>query len=178
MKNRLILSTLLSTFAFIGIANAAGETGSGTLGVGADIGGALQITFTTHSGGPTLSGSGSNAASLAFGTFNSFSPNTTSGGVTKTAGSGSFSLSAAVDIQVDVANSSSEAYTLAATLATPATANTWLIGGTDISDGSSHDLATDQSYGSPVAYAVKLTVPNSAAPGSITNSISFTATAQ
>jgi hypothetical protein len=177
MKNRIILTGVLSAFAFMGVANAI-TTGSGTLGVGAEIDGALQITFTSHSGGPTLTGSGSNAATLAFGTFNNFSPNTTTGGVTKAAGSGNFSLSAAVDIQVDVANSSSEAYTLAAVLATPVTANTWLIGATDISDGSSHDLATDQSYGSSVPYTIKLTVANSAAAGSISNSISFTATAQ
>ena len=180
MKNKLILSTVLSAFAFIGLANAtpSGEVGSGTLGVGAEIQGALSITFTTHSGGPTLTGSGSNAASLAFGTFNSFSPNATSGGVTKTSGSGNFSLAAGFDIQVDVANSSSEAYTLAATLATPASANTWLIGAVDISDGSSHDLASDQPYGTPVSYVLKLTVANSAVAGSINNSISFTATGQ
>jgi len=178
MKNRIILTTVLSAFAFMGVANAAGEVGSGTLGVGADIQGALSITFTTHSGGLALTGSGSNTASLAFGSFSSFSPNGTVGGVTKTTGSGTFSLAAVFDIQVDVANSSSEAYTLAATLATPVTANTWLIGATDISDGASHDLASDQAYGTPIAYTVKLTVANSATAGSVTNSISFTATGQ
>jgi hypothetical protein len=180
MKNRLILTTVLSAVAFMGVANAfpSGEVGSGTLGVGADIQGALSVTFTTHSGGLTVTGSGSNAASLAFGTFSSFSPNGTTGGVTKTTGSGTFSLAATVDIQVDVANSSSEAYTLAATLATPVTANTWLIGATDVSDGASHDLAGDQPYGTAVPYVVKLTVANSATAGSIANSISFVATGQ
>ena len=176
MKNRIILSTVLSTFAFIGIANAAGETGSGTLGVGADIQGALQITFTTHSGGPTLTGSGSNTASLAFGTFTSFSANTTAGGVTKTAGSGNFSLAASFDVQVDVANSASASYNLDATLAAADGTNTWLIGATDISDGATHNVLTDQSYATPVALVLHLTVPNSAAAGSIANSISFTAT--
>jgi len=72
---------------------------------------------------------------------------------------------------VDVANSSSEAYTLAATLATPASANTWLIGAVDISDGSSHDLASDTAYGTPF-FSPQTHGGNSAVAGSINNSIS------
>jgi hypothetical protein len=173
MKNRIILTSVLSAFAFMGVANASGVTGSGTLGVGADIEGALSITFTTHSGGLTVTGSGSNTASLAFGTFNRYSPNTTSGGVTKTTALGNFSLAA-----TDVANSSSALYDLAATLAAQDAVNTWLIGSTNISDGASHTVGGDLEYATSIPYILKLTVPNTAAAGSIANSISFTATGQ
>ena len=162
----------------MGIANAAGEVGSGTLGVGADVQGALQITFTTHAAGVTVTGSGSNTASVALGTYSSFSADGTVGGVTKSHATGNFTLSATVDIQVDVANSTSAAYNMDAQLAAADGTNTWAIGGIDISDGAAHTVVVDQTYGVPVALLLHLTVPNPATAGAIANSISFTATGQ
>jgi len=65
MKRRLILTTVLSAFALVGIANA--QTGSGTLGVSANLSGSINLTFVTDASGKALTGTGTSTASLAFG---------------------------------------------------------------------------------------------------------------
>src|ERR1700674_860493 len=71
MKNGFVLSTALSAFAFIGIANA--QTGSGTLGVSATVTGSISLTFVTDASGMTVTGTGSSTASLPFGTVSMYS---------------------------------------------------------------------------------------------------------
>jgi len=173
MNKRIILSTALSAFAFIGIANA--QTGSGTLGVTATVAGSISLTFVTDASGVTLTGTGTSAAILPFGTVSMFGgalpPN-----VTKTAsGTTSFTLSTPFDVKVDLANSASTAYTLNATLATADAINAWVIGATDISSAGPFALTAAGVYGTAVPYTLHLTIPASATAGLISNSIGFSA---
>ena len=71
MKNRFVRATALSAFAFIGIANA--QTGSGTLGVTADVAGSINLTFITDASGLAVTGTGTSTASLPFGTVSMYS---------------------------------------------------------------------------------------------------------
>jgi hypothetical protein len=173
MKNRLILTTLLSAFALTGVANA--QTGSGTLGVGADLSGSISLTFVTDASGIALAGTTTSTASLAFGTVSFYGASVPSG-VTKTVnGTTSFSLATPFDVRADLANSASATYILTATLATPDATNVWLIGATALSDGGAAQLTATGAYATAVPYTLHLTIPRTEAAGTISNSIGFTA---
>ena len=173
MKNRLILTTVLSTFALLGVANA--QTGSGTLGVSANLAGSINLTFVTDASGIALTGTTTSTASLAFGTVNFYGGSVPSG-VTRTVnGTTSFSLATPFDVRADLANSASATYILTATLATPDAANVWTIGATDISDGGAAQLTATGAYATAVPYTLHLTIPRTEAAGTISNSIGFTA---
>jgi hypothetical protein len=173
MKNRFVRATALSAFAFIGIANA--QTGSGSLGVTADVAGSISLTFVTDAAGVALTGAGTSTASLGFGTVSMYSGSPASG-VTKTvSGTTSFSLATPFKVRVDLANSASTAYTLNATLATADAINAWSIGATDISTAGPFALTAAGVYGTAVSYTLHLTIPATAVAGTISNSIGFSA---
>ena len=173
MKNRFVRATALSAFAFIGIANA--QTGSGSLGVTADVAGSISLTFVTDAAGVALTGAGTSTASLGFGTVSMYS-GTPASGVTKTvSGTTSFSLATPFKIRVDLANSASTAYTLNATLQTADAINAWAIGATDISTAGPFALTAAGVYGTAASYTLHLTIPATAVAGVISNSIGFSA---
>src|ERR1700676_2801055 len=131
MKNKYVLTGVLSIFALTGVANA--QTGSGTLGVTATIAGSINLTFVTDASGLAVTGTGTSTASLAFGTVSMYGGSVPTNVTKVDNGTTSFSLSTPFDVRVDLANSASTAYTLNATLGTADAVNTWLIGATDIS---------------------------------------------
>ena len=172
MQNRFILTSVLSVFALVGVANA--QTGSGTLGVTATVQGSINLTFVTDASGLAVTGTGTSTASLPFGNVSMYS-GTVPANVTKTIGATSFSLSTPFDVRVDLANSASTTYTLTATLAAVDSINTWWLGAIDISAGAPHALTAAGVFGTAVPYTFKLTVPASATAGLVSNSINFTA---
>jgi hypothetical protein len=172
MKNRFILTGVLSAFALAGVANA--QTGSGTLGVTATIQGSLSLTFVTDASGLAVTGTGTSTASLPFGTVRMYG-GTVPANVTKTVHATSFDLSTPFDVRVDLANSASTTYTLTVTLATADATNAWSIGATDISSAGPFALTAAGVFGTAVPYTLKLTIPASETAGLITNSIGFTA---
>jgi hypothetical protein len=173
MKSRCILTSVLSAFALIGAANA--QTGSGTLGVTATVQGSISLTFVTDASGLAVTGTGTSSASLPFGTVSMFS-GTVPANVTKTVnGVTSFDLSTPFDIQVNLANSISTAYTLNATLETADATNTWSLGAVDISAGTPFALTAAGVYAAAVPYTLKIRVPASKTPGLISNTINFSA---
>jgi hypothetical protein len=173
MKKRIVLSTALSAFAFIGIANA--QTGSGTLGVTETVQGSILLTFVTDASGLAVTGTGTSTASLPFGNVKMFGGSVPTN-VTKTvSGTTSFSVATPFDVRVDLANSASATFILTATLATPDATNVWLIGATNVSDGGAAQLTATGAYATAVPYTLHLTVPATEAAGLISNSIGFTA---
>jgi hypothetical protein len=173
MKNLPILARVLAALVLTGVANA--QTGSGTLGVSADVQGSINLTFVTDASGLAVTGTATSTASLPFGTVRMFGgslpPN-----VTKTVnGTTSFDLSTPFDVRVDLANSASTTYTLSVMLAATDLTNIWSIGPTDISSGASFALTAAGVFATPVPYTLKIRVPASLAAGSISNSINFTA---
>jgi hypothetical protein len=172
MKNRFILTSVLSAFALSGVGNA--QTGSGTLGVSATVQGSINLTFVTDASGLAVTGTTTSTASLPFGNVSMYS-GTVPTNVTKTIHATSFDLSTPFDVRVDLANSASTTYTLTATLAAADSINTWSLGAIDISAAAPHALTAAGVFGTAVPYTLKLTVPASATAGSISNSINFTA---
>jgi hypothetical protein len=175
MKTGLLLTSVLSALALTGIANA--QTGSGTLGVTANVVGSINLTFVTDASGLAVTGTGTSVASLPFGTVSMYSGSVPAN-VTKTVnGLLSFSLATPFDVRVDKANTASATYILTAVLATPDATNVWLIGPTDISAGGINaPLTATGAYATAVPYTLHLTVPATEVAGlSISNSIGFTA---
>ena len=174
MNNKFILTIVISAFALNGAANA--QTGSGTLSVSADVQGSINLTFVTDASGMAVTGTTTSTASLPFGAVRMHG-GTVPANVTKTVNASSFDLSTPFDVRVDLANSPSTTYTLAAALAAADSTNTWSLGVTDISAGASHALTSTGVYATAAPYTLKLRVPASSLPGLISNTINFTATA-
>ena len=172
MKNRFILTSVLSAFALTGVANA--QTGSGTLGVTATVQGSINLTFVTDANGMAVTGTATSTASLPFGNVSMYSGSLPAN-VTKTIGATSFDLSTPFDVRVDLANSASTTYTLTATLAAVDATNKWFLGAIDMSAAAPHALTAAGEFGTSVPYTLKLTVPASATAGSISNTINFSA---
>lgn len=176
MKNRIILVTVLS--AFTGLMSASGVTGSGTLQVTADIQGSILVTFTTDVAGLAVTGTGTSAGTLPFGTQKMFggAPGT---GVTKvvTIGTG-FTLSTPVDIEVDVANTNTTNYTLSAALNAADANHTWTFNNVVLTATPAAVDATG-TYGQANSYVFILGVPQAYTAGAntVSNTINFTATA-
>ena len=173
MKNRFLLAGVLSAFALTGVASA--QTGSGTLGVTATGQGSINLTFVTDASGLAVTGTGTSTASLPFGTVSMYG-STVPANVTKTVnGTTSFDLSTPFDVRVDLANSASTTFTLAATLATADAVNKWFIGATDISSAAGFALTAAGEFGVATPYTLKINVPATKVAGPISNSIGFTA---
>ncbi len=166
---------VLCALAFTGMASAQ-STGSGTLGVTATVQGSLNLVFSTDASGLAVTGTGTSLASLSFGNVQMYG-GTVPTNVTKTLNATvGFNLATPFDVRVDLANTVSSTYTLAATLTTPDAVNVWTIGATDVSSGASFALSSTGAYATATPYTLKLTVPASAAAGLITNTLNFTAT--
>ena len=176
MKNKVVLASLLSAFVLAGFANA--QAGSGTIGITATVQGSILLTFVTDGSGLAVTGTSTSTASLPLGTVQMFGGSVPAN-VTKTVnGLLSFDLSTPFDVRVDLANSESATYILTALLATADPVNVWTLATSNISaSGTPTNMNATGAYASPTSYTLKLHVPATAAPGLISNSIGFTATA-
>ena len=105
MRNKAILTTVLSMFAFSGVAIA--QVGSGTLGVTATVVGTLNLTFITDAAGMAVTGTGTATASMPFGNVQMFGGAAVPGLTQTVNGVASFTISTPVDIRADLSNSPS-----------------------------------------------------------------------
>src|SRR5262245_57150025 len=153
---------------------AAAQTSSGTLTVTGTVASSISLTFENDAAGVSLTCAGTNAASVAFGTISAYGTIATSG-VTRSLGASSFTVSSPFGVKVVKANTSSADYTLAASLASADSTNTWAVNSTTLTT-SNQNLGTTFSYGSAVAHTLYLTVPFSASTGAISKVVNFTAT--
>jgi len=176
MKNRLVLMTVLSAFGLAGVANAQ-VTSGGTLGVTADIAGSINLTFITDVAGFAVTGTGTGTASLPLGTVQMYG-GTVPTNVTRTPHTNvSFTLSTPIDVEVDLANSSSDSYSLVGALNAADLVNTWTFNTVAVTAGGIIPQVTAGTYGTPAAYVLAVTIPASNTSGSLSNTINFTATA-
>lgn len=154
---------------------SAAQTASGTLAVSATISSSISLVFNSDASGVALTGAGTNAASLNFGTISAYG--TLSPNVGRTVGATSFTVTTPFDVHVEKSNTSSANYTLKAQLASADAVNTWAVGGTTVTSASQATLTSTGAYGSDVAYTLGLTVPFSNTAASIGNTINFVASA-
>src|SRR6266481_1112990 len=182
MGNRTMsIRKVLATTAFLAIACAFGvqstsaTSSTGTVAVTATTVASVSLTFVTDVAGITLGGTGTSAATIAFGSVQAYGGSVPAN-VTKTVnGTTNWSLATPFDVVVQVANQTSSNYTLTAALASADAINTWALGAINLSTTAAN-LTSTGAYGS-TAYTFKLTIPFSAAAGAISNTLNFTATA-
>lgn len=175
-KIALAASLLAAMFMLPSRASAA-TTSSGTLTVNATVQPSISMVFDSASGGITLTGSGSNAATLAFGGVSAYyaEPSGVTGSNDPT--NSQFTVTADFDVNVSEANSSSASYALSAELGTADSTNTWAVDGTTISNSAATAVGSgSDSYGGDVSHSVSITIPYSNT-SSVSNTISFVATA-
>ncbi len=134
------------------------------------------MVFQSDASGVALTGSGTNAATLAFGTVYAFGGTLTTG-VTRSAGASSFTISSPVDIVVTRANSTSANYTLKAQLGTADATNTWLVNAVTITNASAATISSTVTYTTANPFTIGITIPFTESSGAVTNTINFTATA-
>jgi hypothetical protein len=177
MKHTIALTTALSAFALVGLANAQVTTG-GTLGVTANIEGSINLIFTTATGGFAVTGTGTATASLPFGNVQMYG-GTVPTNVTRTlTGKTAFTLTTPVNVEVDLANSTSANFGVLVNLGSADAVNTWTFNTVAVTDiGATQQIAAATGYGTAIPYALGVTIPASNTSGSLTNSLIFTATA-
>ncbi len=173
-KTMIVVFTLIFAFSL----SAMAQTSSGTLTVTATVADSLNLVFNTDASGAALTGAGTNAATLAFGTISAYGTIATTN-VTRTVnGTTDFTVSSPVDVHVTMANSNGSAnYTLTAQLGTADATNTWSVGGKTINDTAATSITATGAYNSDVAQSIALKVPFTESAGAISNTINFVATA-
>lgn len=174
-KLNLFFLVLALMVGFTSVASA--QTATGTLTVNATVAGSINLVFKSDvaNGVALTSGEGQSAATLDFGSISAFG-NLKSTNITRTLNPGvSFTVSTPVDVQVDKTNSASANFNLSARLGT-ADANTWFVGPVTLST-TDKPVNTNATYGQPLPETIGITVPFSAPSGNISNTITFTATA-
>ncbi|MGA2989353.1 MAG: hypothetical protein ABSD88_02675 [Candidatus Korobacteraceae bacterium] len=175
MKRPAIITTLVIVVAFLAV-SASAQTASGTLTVTATVTGSINLLFNSDASGVTLSGTGTNAATLAFGTVSAYGA--LGAHVGRSVGGSNFTVSSPFDVQVSKVNSTSATYTLTAQLQNADGTNTWQIGSNTITSASAVTIATTGAYATNVPYTLSLTIPFATSSGTnISNVLNFTATA-
>ena len=164
-----------SVLAVPSIAAAQLNSATGTLTVTATVESSIGLTFENDPSGVSLTGAGSNAATMALGSISAYGAIATPG-VTRTTTTSDFTVSSPFGVKVIKANTSSLNYTLAAALGSSDTTNTWKINAVTLTT-TNQNLGTSYGYGSAVAHTMFLTVPFTASTGAISRVLNFTATA-
>ena len=175
MRHTLLLIVLLIAAIALTTVPASATSATGTVAVTATTVGSVSLTFVTDGAGIALGGSGTSAATIAFGSVEAYGGSVPAN-VTKTVnGTTNWSLATPFDVVVEVANQTSTTYTLLGSIQTTDATNSWFLGATTLSTTPA-TLTSTGAYGS-TAYTFKLTIPFSAAAGAISNTVNFTATA-
>jgi environmental stress-induced protein Ves len=175
MKRTILFSLCVVLLASM---SAMAATGSGTLTLTATVTDSINLVLNSDASGLALSsGSGTNAATLAFGNIQAFG-GAVPAGVTRTTTASDFTVSTPVDVYVAKYNNASPNFTLTAQLGSADAVNTWHVGGVAVTSGAAAQITTTGAYASADAQPIALTVPFTSASGTlISNTINFVATA-
>jgi hypothetical protein len=177
MKVRMFSALALIVCACLLSAPAFATTASGTVTVTATIAASVSMTFNTDASGIALGGSGTSAATMAFGNVQEYG-GTVPANVTKTVnGVTSWTLSTPFDVTVSVANQTSTNYTLTAQLAAADAQNTWAIGAIPVVSTAAATLTATGAYNTAVPYTLNLTIPDTGTTLAVSKVINFVATA-
>lgn len=174
MKKLLILT--ITAAAMLMPTFASAQTANGTLTVTATVQGSINLVFNSDAAGVALTGSGTNAATLAFGNVAAFGA--LSAGVGRVVGGANFTVSSPVDVNVSKTNSASANYTLKAQLGAADAVNTWQVGGVTVTSAAAATITGTGTYAANSNFPVAITIPFTTASGTnISNTINYTATA-
>jgi hypothetical protein len=159
------------------------QTGSAQLSISLTVQSSISLVFQNNpSVGSTgfcpLTNPGTNAVGLDLGSA-SFPGGATLACVNYVHLTGSFyQISSAFDVVVTKANTSSPSYRLAAQISTAPPVNViWLVNNTALTNTGFTTLDAADSYGTPVTKTLQVQVRNNVAPGLLSETITFLATA-
>ena len=175
MNTKHLLKAATIAASLVMLPSVAAAQDSGTLTVTATVESSIGMTFENDAAGVSMTGAGTNAATMAFGAISAYNTLATPN-VSRSVSASAFTVSSLFGVKVVKANSSSASYTLAAALGSADATNTWKINATTLTT-SNQNLGTSYSYNTPVAHTVFLTVPLTASTGAISKVLNFTATA-
>jgi hypothetical protein len=176
MKRKLLAGLMVLGFATLMSSPLFATNASGTVAVTATVASSVSLTFVSDPAGITLGGTGTAAATIAFGNVQAYG-GAVPANVTKTVnGVINWTLSTPFDVVVEVANQVSPTYTLTAQLNAADAVDTWKIGASTITSAAATTLTAAGAYGT-TAYTLGLTIPFGKAPGAIANTVNFVATA-
>jgi hypothetical protein len=179
MRNKIasIAGLLVCLFLMPGLASAQGQTSSGTLAVSAELQSSITLSFVSDANGVSLTGSGTNAASLGFGSVSRFT--SPPAHVTQVNGATSFTVSTPFDVLVLKSNVTSANYALSAQLQAVDGTNSWTIDTFVVATNPTAptSLTVTGVYANNVPHTLILTIPYSEGTATISNSINFLATA-
>jgi hypothetical protein len=133
----------------------------------------VVLTIASDPSGVTLGGILPTAVTLSFGTAQAFG-GTVATGVTKTVGASNWTLSTPIDVTVTQVGISTSYHMTAQLTAADAT-NTWSLNSIAFSTTTA-TITNSHAYGT-APYSLSLTIPFSAAAGSISNTVNITVTA-
>ncbi len=170
----LTMGLVLAIAAFVAPSTNA-LSATGTVAVTATTVASISLTFVTDGAGITLGGTGTAAATIAFGSVQAYGGSVPVGVTKVVTAPTNWSLSTPFDVIVEVANQTSANYTLTAAIASADATNTWSLGATNLTTTPA-TLTSTGAYGN-TPYTFKLTIPFSEAAGAISNTINFNATA-
>lgn len=174
---KLTILTIAAAMMMLLSSFASAQTANGTLTVTATVQGSLNLVFVSDASGVALTGSGTNAATLAFGNVSAFGA-LAAGVVRPVPTATTFTVSSAVDVNVTKTNSASANYTLKAQLGSADAVNTWQVGGFTVTNASAATITATGTYAANSNFPVAITIPFTTASGTnISNTINYTATA-
>lgn len=138
----------------------------------------LTLTFTSDPTGITLGGSGTAAATMAFGTVHAYG-GTVPTGVTRTVnGTTSWTLSTPIDVKVTKTGLGTSAnYTMTAQLKSSGLTYTWQLGSATLTSAAPATITAAGVYSTATAYTFSLTIPFSTAAGAVSNTLDVIVTA-
>jgi hypothetical protein len=175
MKNKILFTTVFAAFGLAGFANA--QTSGGTLGVTADIQGSINLLFSTATGGFAVTGTGTATASLPFGNVQMYGGTVPTNVVRTLTGKTAFTLTTPVNVEVDLANSTSATFGVLVNLNTADAVNTWAFNAIAVTDAGVTPQVTLATYQTATPYNLAVTIPATNTSGTLSNSLTFTATA-
>ena len=163
---------------------AANPSATGTLTVTATVTSSIQLLFNTGSGGVTLTGANTNAATLAFGSLSAYgtAPSNVTISTTSTLCSNCFVASTPISLVVNQADGSSSNFTLTAYASAPSNGEVLAVGSSgalSTSSGTPTTITSSGAYGSggntlPVYLGIPTATGNNTG---LTDTINFVATA-
>ncbi len=153
----------------------SGLTANGTINARIIHRAGIAVVFNSNAGGVVLGGSGGFAVTLNFGNISRYGALIP--GVTRTATATSFAVSTPFDVYVELGGGGSASYNLTASLSTAPGVYSYAFDAVPLSTTAATVVANDPNYNVNRMHTLYLTVPISAAPGGVSNTVNVIAAA-
>ena len=132
----------------------------------------LEVSLHQDPAGISMSGSGTGAATMSFGTISRFG--LPPSGVTITTSPSAWTVSTYFGVRATLTSGTSSSYRLQGQLQSADADRTWAINGQTLSSGVPVDVMLNGAYDSELRQTLTIMIPDSSPPGSLGNVIELT----